>query len=141
MKQAMDSLIPRNNTSGTLKWCSPQPHGIVVDEAIYNTMKAAVDPCTTLIATKCNQGDSFFDDFACQSAFWFATWVSPSVSNDGSQPTIFLKSASTLCSLTLATCKVPQPRVDTRNPWVWMKHSHSWTECNFGLMVRSAPTG
>jgi hypothetical protein len=44
-------------------------HGIkVVDEATYNTMKSAVDPCTTLIA-KCNQGDSFFDDFACQSAF------------------------------------------------------------------------
>lgn len=44
-------------------------HGIkAVDETTYNTMKSAVPKCIKLIE-KCNDGDSFLNKFACQSAF------------------------------------------------------------------------
>jgi len=44
-------------------------HGIkAVSEETYNTMKSAVPKCVELIK-KCNEGVSFLDKFACQSAF------------------------------------------------------------------------
>ena len=44
-------------------------HGIkIVDENTYEAMKEVVPKCTALIR-KCNEGDSFVNSFACQSAF------------------------------------------------------------------------
>mmetsp|Transcript_1969 Transcript_1969/g.2664 ORF Transcript_1969/g.2664 Transcript_1969/m.2664 type:complete len:595 (-) Transcript_1969:175-1959(-) len=44
-------------------------HGIrVVTEEVYEGMKEAVEKCIPLIE-KCNEGDSFLNKFACQSAF------------------------------------------------------------------------
>jgi cathepsin A (carboxypeptidase C) len=40
----------------------------VVDEKTYETMKAVVPKCETLIH-KCNEGDTMIDNFACQTAF------------------------------------------------------------------------
>lgn len=44
-------------------------HGIkTVGEDTYNAMKSTVPKCVSLIE-KCNAGDSFINNFACQSAF------------------------------------------------------------------------
>lgn len=44
-------------------------HGMkIVDEQTYEAMKSVVPKCTALI-DKCNEGDSFIDNFACQTAF------------------------------------------------------------------------
>lgn len=44
-------------------------HGLkVVTRETYEGMKKAVEPCVKLIE-KCNEGESFLDKFACQSAF------------------------------------------------------------------------
>jgi cathepsin A (carboxypeptidase C) len=111
-------------------------HGIkVVDEATYNTMKAAVDPCTTLIA-KCNQGDSFFDDFACQSAFLVCNMgLTSPYQMTGLNPYDIRKECEypPLCYDFSHIQKFLNLESTKKSLGVDEKHSHSWTECNFGI--------
>jgi cathepsin A (carboxypeptidase C) len=110
-------------------------HGIkVVDEQVYNAMKAAVPKCTALIH-QCNQGDNALDDFACQTAFvvcnmaltspYQATGLNPyDIRKKCAKPPLCYDFSNVGEFLNLESTKKALG-VDER-------HSHNWNACNFG---------
>lgn len=110
-------------------------HIQVVDEDTYNTMQSAVSTCTSLIH-KCNQGDSFVDEFACQSAFIMCnTALTSPYQMTGLNPYDIRKK-----------CEVKPLCYDFSHVSDWLnkestkkalgvdeKHAHSWQSCNFGI--------
>jgi cathepsin A (carboxypeptidase C) len=111
-------------------------HGIkVVDEQTYNTMVAAVPSCTKLIA-QCNAGDSFVDEFACQSAFLVCNVALTSpYQMTGLNPYDIRKQCDVkpLCyDFTHVSAWLNSPATK-KALGVDEKHSHSWETCNFGI--------
>jgi len=114
-------------------------HGIkVVDESVYEAMKAAVPACTKLIH-QCNQGDNTLDNFACQAAFVTCNiGLTSPYQATGLNPYDIRKQ-----------CEVPPLCYDFSNVEKWLNtestkkalnvdetHSHSWKSCNFGINMK-----
>jgi len=114
-------------------------HGIkVISEEVYDTMKAIVPKCTSLIH-QCNKGDGMVSKFACQTAFlvcnagltspYQATGLNPydirkkcevpPLCYDFSYVKKFMNSGETKAAL----------GVDS-------KHSHNWKSCNMGINLK-----
>lgn len=113
-------------------------HGIkVVSDEVYNDMTSAVPKCVSLIE-KCNEGDSFINRFACQTAFvvcntaettpYQMTGLNPydirkkceiaPLCYDFSNIETFLSLDSTLEALHVS------------------KESRKWTSCNMGINLK-----
>jgi len=114
-------------------------HGIkVVDETTYDAMKEAVPRCVSLIK-KCNEGDSFVNTFACQSAFLVCnTALTSPYQMTGLNPYDIRKK-----------CEVPPLCYDFSNVQKFLNlestkqalnvdeaHSHAWESCNFGINMK-----
>jgi cathepsin A (carboxypeptidase C) len=110
-------------------------HIKVVDEATYNTMQAAVAPCTSLIA-KCNSGESFVDNFACQSAFLVCNMgLTSPYQMTGLNPYDITKKCEVppLCYDFSHVQKFLNLESTKKALGVDEKHSHKWASCNFGI--------
>lgn len=114
-------------------------HGIkVVDETTYKAMKAAVPRCTSLIH-QCNQGDSFVNTFACQSAFLVCNMALTSpYQMTGLNPYDIRKNCDVppLCYDFGPIQKFLNSPATKRALHVDEKHSHSWETCNFGINMQ-----
>jgi len=114
-------------------------HGIqVVGEAEYEMIKQMVPRCTSLIH-KCNSGDNFISNFACQTAFVVcnSALTSPYQMTGLNPYDIRIK------------CEVPPLCYDFSKVENWLNlpstksalgvaenHAHSWTSCNFGINMK-----
>jgi len=114
-------------------------HGIkVVDEATYKAMKLAVPRCTALIR-KCNEGDSFVNTFACQSAFLVCnTALTSPYQMTGLNPYDIRKQCDVppLCYDLSHIEKFLNLESTKKALHVDEKHSHSWQTCNFGINMK-----
>lgn len=114
-------------------------HGIkVVDESVYEGMKAAVPKCVALIE-QCNKGDSTIDSFACQTAFvvcnlaltspYQATGLNPyDIRKKCEVPPLCYDFSSVADFLNLESTRKAL-NVDEG-------HSHSWNACNYGINMK-----
>ena len=114
-------------------------HGIkVVSEETYESMKAVVPKCASLIH-QCNQGDGAINTFACQSAFYVCNMgLTSPYQMTGLNPYDIRKK-----------CEVPPLCYDFSHITKWVnseatkqalhvdeQHSHNWSSCNMEINMR-----
>ena len=113
-------------------------HGLkVVSEETYNTMKAVVPECVAMI-NKCNDGDSFIDNFACQSAFEVCNLgLTAPYQMTGLNPYDIRKQCGNnpLCYDFSAETKFMDSAA-TREKLGVIKKSHKWQSCNMGINLK-----
>jgi len=114
-------------------------HGIkVVDEEVYEAMKAVVPKCAALIH-KCNEGTGALNTFACQSAFvvcnmgltspYQATGLNPyDIRKKCEHPPLCYDFSNVGEFLNLESTKQALG-VDEKN-------SHNWQSCNYGINMQ-----
>jgi cathepsin A (carboxypeptidase C) len=114
-------------------------HGIkVVDEKVYEAMKAVVPKCTALIH-ECNQGDGAMNSFACQTAFvvcnlgltspYQATGLNPyDIRKKCEHPPLCYDFSVVGDFLNLESTK--------QALGVDEAHSHQWASCNYGINMK-----
>lgn len=113
-------------------------HIKVVDEKVYDAMKAVVPKCTKLIH-QCNAGDSTLNNFACQSAFvlcnmgltspYQATGLNPyDIRKKCEHPPLCYDFSFVGEFLNLESTKTALG-IDE-------KHSHNWQACNYGINMK-----
>ncbi|KAG7370847.1 peptidase S10 serine carboxypeptidase family protein [Nitzschia inconspicua] len=114
-------------------------HGIkVVDESVYQAMKAAVPKCVALIH-QCNQGDNTIDNFACQTAFlvcnlaltspYQATGLNPyDIRKKCDKPPLCYDFSNVANFLNLESTK--------QALGVDESHVHNWNACNYGINMK-----
>jgi cathepsin A (carboxypeptidase C) len=113
-------------------------HIQVFDENTYQTMKAAIPACTSMIH-KCNSGDSFVNNFACQSAFLYCNTAETSPYRmTGLNPYDIRKQCgdSPLCYDFSKIQKFLNNKDVKQQLNVDAKHSHAWEACNFGINMK-----
>jgi cathepsin A (carboxypeptidase C) len=114
-------------------------HGIkIVDESVYDAMKAAVPNCVELIH-QCNKGDNALNSFACQTAFvvcnvaltspYQATGLNPyDISKKCAKPPLCYDFSSVADFLNLESTK--------QALGVDESHVHNWNACNYGINMK-----
>ncbi|KAL3909008.1 MAG: hypothetical protein SGILL_008264, partial [Bacillariaceae sp.] len=114
-------------------------HGIkVVDESVYEAMKAAVPKCVALIH-QCNKGDSTINNFACQTAFlvcnlsltspYQATGLNPyDIRKKCDKPPLCYDFSNVADFLNLESTK--------KALGVDESHVHNWNACNMGINMK-----
>mmetsp|Transcript_51288 Transcript_51288/g.123815 ORF Transcript_51288/g.123815 Transcript_51288/m.123815 type:complete len:587 (+) Transcript_51288:175-1935(+) len=114
-------------------------HGIkVVDEQVYEAMKAAVPKCQALIH-QCNQGDSTLNNFACQTAFVVCNMALTSpYQATGLNPYDIRKKCAKppLCYDFSNVGEFLNAESTKKALGVDESHSHNWNACNFGINMK-----
>jgi cathepsin A (carboxypeptidase C) len=110
----------------------------VVDEQTYEAMKAVVPKCAALIH-KCNEGDSTFNQFACQTAFVVCNMgLTSPYQLTGLNPYDIRKKCEhpPLCYDFSFVGKFLNLESTKKALNVDEKHSHHWDSCNYGINMK-----